>query len=215
MKLTTEQLQCIDQTLIKKGIKFDDIKIEVIDHIASEIECEIETNQKPFLEAFNQVFERWKPDFELTTSFFSFETYYPKLVSNKIRNQIKVELIATAAILSLLLISLQVIIDSAGKVTFIFWLRKGFVLLYFLIITLIVFLKYLNTKSKLTSTYKYRSDNQFPVFIICSIIFFDDTIPESIISQNLLVLLIGTYFVSVISTLHLCLKHYKFHRQLS
>ena len=58
MKLTAEQIECINQTLIKKGIKFDDLKIEVLDHIASQIESEMKTTQTTFPEAFSKVFER-------------------------------------------------------------------------------------------------------------------------------------------------------------
>ena len=38
MKLTTEQITQIDETLILNSLKYDDIKLEVTDHIASEIE---------------------------------------------------------------------------------------------------------------------------------------------------------------------------------
>jgi hypothetical protein len=215
MKLTAEQIEYINQTLIKKGIKFDDIKIEVIDHIASEIECEIETNQQTFLEASHQVFDRWKPDFELTRGYFSLATYYPRLARNKFGHQIKVELIATFAVLSLLFISFQLIFDSVAKVTFILLLKKVFVYLYFVTVGSMVLLKFLNTKSKISSTFKHRFDERFPMIIACLIIVFSDTVPESIRSQNLFVLLIGTYFVFVLSTIYLGFKHFKFQRKLS
>ena len=48
MKLTAEQIECIDQTLVKKGVKFDDLKMEVLDHIASQIEYEMATPKKRF-----------------------------------------------------------------------------------------------------------------------------------------------------------------------
>lgn len=215
MKLTAEQIEFINQTLIKKGIKYDDIKIEVTDHIASEIEGEIKTNQKTFREAYDQVFERWKPDFELTKAFFSFATYYPRLARNKFEYQIKVELIATTAVVSLLLISFQLISDSVAKVTFILWIKKVFVYLYFVTIGLMTFLKFLNSKSKISSTYKYKFDERCPMIISCLIIVFNDKFPESIRGQNLFVLLIGTYFVFIFSTIYLGLKHYQFQRKLS
>lgn len=215
MKLTTEQIECINQTLIKKGIKFDDIKIEVIDHIASEIECKMETNQQTFLEASHQVFDRWKPDFELTKAYFSLSTYYPKLVSSKFRNQIVAELIATIAILSILFISCQLIAGFNAKVTFIFWLRKVFICFYFLTVGLMLFLKFLNAKSKISSTFRHRFDDRFPMILSCLIIVFNDNVPESVRGQNLFVLLIGTYFVFLLSTIYLGFKHYKFVGKIS
>lgn len=38
MKLTNEHITQIDETLILNGLKYDNIKLEVTDHIASEIE---------------------------------------------------------------------------------------------------------------------------------------------------------------------------------
>ncbi len=38
MQLTNQQIATIEQTLFSKGLVFDDIKLEVLDHIASEIE---------------------------------------------------------------------------------------------------------------------------------------------------------------------------------
>jgi hypothetical protein len=38
MKLTNQQIAFIDETLVLNGLTYDDIKLEVMDHIASEIE---------------------------------------------------------------------------------------------------------------------------------------------------------------------------------
>ena len=37
MNLTTEQIECINQTLIKKGVKFDDLKMENIDALMAAV----------------------------------------------------------------------------------------------------------------------------------------------------------------------------------
>ena len=44
MKLTQEQIEFIDSILLLNGIKYDDVKLEMMDHIASEIEG---ANSKP------------------------------------------------------------------------------------------------------------------------------------------------------------------------
>jgi hypothetical protein len=38
MKLTNQQIAFIDETLVLNSLTYDDIKLEVMDHIASEIE---------------------------------------------------------------------------------------------------------------------------------------------------------------------------------
>lgn len=60
MKLTAEQIQKIDKTLNDKGLIYEDIKLEVTDHIASEIENQLENNQSNFTEAFEDVFIKWE-----------------------------------------------------------------------------------------------------------------------------------------------------------
>ena len=47
MKLTNRTNYQIEETLVLNGLIYDDIKLEVIDHIASEIEEEI-SNEKMF-----------------------------------------------------------------------------------------------------------------------------------------------------------------------
>ena len=63
MKLTTEQLQIIENALNEKCNfkKFDDVRLEVMDHIASEIEAEMENYLLPFQNAFVNVMTRWNP----------------------------------------------------------------------------------------------------------------------------------------------------------
>jgi hypothetical protein len=40
MKLTNQQIETIEETLVLNGVVYDDIKLELIDHIATEIESE-------------------------------------------------------------------------------------------------------------------------------------------------------------------------------
>lgn len=215
MKLTAEQIECINQTLIKKGIEFDDLKIEVLDHIASQIECEIETSQKNFQEAYNQVFERWKEEFMLTRAYFSLSTYYPKLARTKFGNQIKLELITAITLSLVLFMSFQFLSDASSRFQFVYWIKKVFFYAYFGTVALMLVLKFLNQKSKTSSTYKYTFDKRFYVIFIWLTIAFNDTIPNGKTSQNILVLLIGLCFVYLISTIYLGFKHYQFQNKLS
>lgn len=215
MKLTTEQIECIDLTLIKKGIKFDDLKMEVLDHIASEIEYEMAMSQKTFSEAYNQVFEQWEGEFKPTRAFFSLNTYYPKLARSKFGNEIKLELIVTIIISSLLLISFQLVSDSNAKLQFVFWIKKAFFYSYFGTIGLMLIFKFFNAKSKVSSTYKHSFDIRFSVIFIWLAIVFNDNIPQDKTNQNLFIATIGCLFVYLLSTIYLGFKHYQFQKKFS
>src|SRR5690606_30579887 len=58
MKLSAEQIHQIEKKLyVDYDFYYDDAKHEVIDHIASEIEEEMETNS--FESSFNKAFDNW------------------------------------------------------------------------------------------------------------------------------------------------------------
>lgn len=215
MKLTTGQIECINQTLIKKGVKFDDLKMEVLDHIASEIEYEMGTTQKTFPESYDQVFERWNAEFKPTRAFFSLNTYYPKLARSKFGNQIKLEIIAAIIISSLIFISFQLVSDSNAKLKFVFWIKKAFFYSYFVTIGLMLIFKFFNAKSKVSSSYKHLFDMRFSVIFVWLAIVFNDNIPHDKTNQNLFVLSIGCFFMYLMSTVYLGFKHYQFQKKFS
>lgn len=62
-RLTTQQIQLIEKALIKKcNFKnFDDVRLEIVDHIASEIEEVIQNNNISFDDAFVTIMTKWNP----------------------------------------------------------------------------------------------------------------------------------------------------------
>mgnify|MGYP000954006274 CR=1 FL=1 len=58
MKLSAQQIAKIEETLVLNGIQYDDIKLEVLDHIASEIEALQEVNSLSFDENFKTAFQQ-------------------------------------------------------------------------------------------------------------------------------------------------------------
>ena len=59
MKLTNQQITQIDEILVLNGLNYEDLKLEVTDHIASEIEVLMEDNSFSFDENLKAVFEKW------------------------------------------------------------------------------------------------------------------------------------------------------------
>jgi hypothetical protein len=215
MKLTNQQIECINQTLVKKGVKFDDLKMEVLDHIASQIEYEMIATQKTFPEAYNQVFERWNAELKPTRAFFSLNTYYPKLAKSKFGNQIKLEIIAVIAFSAVLFFSFQLMSDSNAKLQFILWIKKLLLYTYIgTILSMLVF-KFFNAKSKVSSTYKHSFDMRFSVIIIWLGFVFTDNIPNDTTNQNIFVPAMGCLFVYLLFNLYLGFKHYQFQKKIS
>ena len=85
MKLTVNQIERIDKTLTINGIIYDDLKLEIIDHIASEIEAELKEKDFDFETVFVKVFERWKKEFVPTTYGFWLGYFYsgPKIYMDR------------------------------------------------------------------------------------------------------------------------------------
>ena len=58
MKLTKDQIQLINESLISNDVIYEDVKLELIDHIATEIELEQE--ESTFEEAFTKSLKKWE-----------------------------------------------------------------------------------------------------------------------------------------------------------
>ena len=85
MKLSKEQIQLINQTLISKGVVYEDVKLELIDHIASEIEREIDDNDSNFEEVFPIFLKKWEKLLKPTNNSFwlGIVLVGPKIVVDK------------------------------------------------------------------------------------------------------------------------------------
>ena len=94
MKLDKKQIQFIDETLKLNGVVYQDVKLELIDHIATDIEEYAQENNSDFVEAFKIVFEKWKPELEPTTGTILLVNDFkgPKIVVDRLISYSKQEL---------------------------------------------------------------------------------------------------------------------------
>jgi hypothetical protein len=84
MKLTTQQIAKIEETLVLNGIQYDDIKLELTDHIASAIEEKITFHGVSFEVACHEVFENWTEQLRPTSSHWvGLINSSPKIVLDK------------------------------------------------------------------------------------------------------------------------------------
>ena len=215
MKLTTEQIECINQTLISKGVKFDDLKLEVLDHIATEIENEMEVSNNDFPVVYNQVFDNWSEEFKLTRDFFSLQSTYPKIVHSKLKNQFQREVIISVVTSILLIISFQVVDNTQEKLEFIRLLKDVMIYTFCTTAAAALLIKFWNLKSKATSTYKHLFDSRFTLLIFLLSFIINPSIPHDLTNQNLFVATIGCFFVFLLSIIFLGMKHIQFQRKLT
>lgn len=90
MSLSKEQIKFISDYLDKCEVNQIDVKLEVLDHIASQVEELIANEDFTFEEALKKVMKRWYPLFKDEKSFHIGLIYsFPKIVMNKLERRIK------------------------------------------------------------------------------------------------------------------------------
>jgi hypothetical protein len=154
MKLTNQQIAQIEETLVLNGVVYDDIKIELIDHIASEIEAEAMSEAKPFEIILKEVFDKWKPQLKPTSYnlLLGYGFLAPKIISDKFADDKKKELFVggiTVCMLTVLILLIKNKLQSASILSsIVFVLQTTSVLGALLMTSARLFV--LNSKAKTT-----------------------------------------------------------------
>jgi hypothetical protein len=132
MKLTASQIALIDETLVLNGLKYDDIKLEVNDHIASEIEVLMEENSLTFEESTQMVFEKWKPQLKLTTYGFLLGNHFfgSKIAMDKLAGAAIGELKWVSVLALLLTVSIFTMFRINHNIDFLILLGMSFKALF-------------------------------------------------------------------------------------
>lgn len=219
MKLTNQQIAQIEETLIINGLIYEDIKLEVTDHIASEIEEKICNEKSSFEVAFKEVFNKWKP--ELKPSFSGLIGFTnPRIMTVKCHKIVKRQLFTVITISSMITLALMVFVrnSSYGLVlTNIQGALRSFVLVEFCLVILAWGLIW---QSKHQTTYSYlmkkKSFGLIIVLFMVGIGLFPVMLnhPDakiafvSVFSAITYVLITGIY-------LQLAYKHFEFEKKLS
>jgi hypothetical protein len=90
MKLSPSQIEIIDVFLYKNNVKYIDIKLELLDHIASQIEVIMSNQNNSFEEAYDIVTTNWKPRFRSSSSFIIGLIYFfPQIVLDRLVARVK------------------------------------------------------------------------------------------------------------------------------
>jgi len=174
MKLTIQQIETIDETLVSNGLIYDDIKLEVTDHIASEIENQLENNQSNFTDAFEVVFSKWQSELKLTSNWWSSSFVAPKIVIDKYSLQIKKQF-KFAALYDLMFSFLMVTITNIYPQEIAYTVSKiVYVACYSIVALLLVYCWFVNWKLKSKSIFGkiFRSTFFLCIWFLFNYIFF-------------------------------------------
>lgn len=163
MKLTTEQIDYIEHTLVKNGLDFEDLKFELIDHIASEIEVKMAVEEISFMPAFYSIFDTWKEQLKPSQSaaFLGRNLVAPKIVIDRLSSLKKREFLTGLVfsfIVTLLLYGMSTVPVFRTVLYYVeFIIQKVFLLTSILLITSKIILY----QSKLKTIYSVLFDKSF------------------------------------------------------
>lgn len=215
MKLTTEQIEKIEQNLILNGIQYEDIKLELTDHIASEIEEKISIQDFSFEVAFHEVFENWKYQMKPSTSFWVGLIYSsPKIVMDRWKSTTKVQQFKSlfiAIIPALGLVSILKIYNNSVTIDNVI---KGLSLVFFL---LIIYYRVIIWKSKRKTTFSLMFARNSNLILFYMMLFVIAPLRMNEISfwRNCLSnFLVSWSMVYLFFNLQLAYKHFQFIKKL-
>ena len=217
IKLTKQQITKINQTLIEKGLIYEDIKLEVTDHIASEIENQLQNNQSNFKEVFDEVFSKWQSELKLTSNWWSSGFVAPKIVIDKYALQIKKQF--KFAILYDLMFSLSMVTitniypQEIGYTV----LKTVYVACYSIVSLILVYCWFVNWKLKTTTIFGkiFRSTFFVSIWFLFNYIFnsgdhlYRHYFRDSIASQFMQWFMHGFFMFMGVYLIVIAIEHFK------
>ncbi len=217
MKLAPEQIAEIDETLVLNGLIYDDIKLEVTDHIASEIEFQLANNQSNFTEAFEDVFSKWESELKLTSNWWSSGFVAPKIVIDKYALQIKKQF-KFAALYDLMFSFLMVTITNIYPQEVAYTVSKiVYVACYSIIALMLVYCWFVNWKLKSKSVFGklFRSTFFVSIWFLFNYIFnsgdhlYRHYFRDSIASQFMQWFMHGFFMFMGVYLIVIAIEHFK------
>lgn len=159
MELKIEQINKIDIILNKLGLDFLDFKLEIKDHIACQVEEEMEMNQSDFNTALILILERWENKLVLSESLFiSNKRTFPKIVVDQLFKRFliyNITLVVSVLAMSLVYINFLKNFENEFQFTTLLkWILSSCFFI-FSILKLIVYVK------KIKTSYSYMFNQNF------------------------------------------------------
>jgi hypothetical protein len=157
LKLTPEQIAKIDETLVLNGVVYDDIKIELTDHIASDIE-EVMINQGvDFKTALINSFDKWEAQLRPASNAFwtPFWLNGPKLFIDKWVKESKKQFFYWFLLSVVITFTTVWIIMQNKSNKFLVQLEQGYEILLIVLIVFLFIGRYFVYKSATKTIFSY------------------------------------------------------------
>ncbi|TDE04325.1 hypothetical protein [Flavobacterium sandaracinum] len=218
MKLTEEHIAHIEETLVLNGLYFEDLKLEVTDHIASEIEILMEENTLPFEENFKLVLDKWKPQLQPSFSFLiGFAN--PKIMTTKCHELIKNKLLIVICIASFTTSLVLLLTRNLEFLAFILEIQQVFKTFIFVVFCLVLSIWGLLSLSKRQTSFSYlikkKSIGLFIFLFMIGIGLFPAQLNHTDFKISFVTIFISIIYVLLAGMyLQLALKHFQFERKL-
>ena len=217
MKLTTKQIALIDETLVLNTLTYSDIKYEVIDHIATEIETILSDKNIGFENALQIVFDKWNRQLKTTTLGFSvcYSLSGPKIAMDKMSRIVRNELKWALVFLVLIAASLTTLMYNFESTTpFIKTTRIALKVSLLAAFIIYVVGKILLFKSNFTTTFSKVYDRRFVLVVLYAVGFIFNILPilpdTTSSNRNIISLIfVFLYLFYSISSFVLLTKHYQ------
>ncbi|OAB31510.1 hypothetical protein SAMN05444395_101486 [Flavobacterium fryxellicola] len=218
MKLTQEQITQIEETLVLNGLNYDDLKLEVTDHMASEIEILMDENDLSFEENARMVFEKWKPQLQPSFSFLIGFTN-PKIMTSKCHELVKKQLLIVISVAALIASSVLILVRNSSFITVptnIEQVFKSFILVEFCLVILVWALIW---KSKRQTTYSYLMKKKSAGLIIFLLLLGIGGFPIRLNHPDTKIAFVSIFFAIIYVLLagfylQLAQKHFQFEKKL-
>lgn len=228
MKLTTEQISKIDETLVLNGVVYDDIKIELTDHIASDIEEVMIKQGVDFKTALISSFDKWEAQLRPVSNAFwtPFWLYGPKLFIDKWVKESKQQFLYWL-LLSVVITFTTVWIIMQNKTNkFLVQLEQGYEILLIVLILFLFIGRYFVFKSPAKTIFSYMFNVHcvgsvlilaIQLFSIESDSYFIFAMNQKFIMKRLFftIFLNIWYIVHSIYLFYFLYNHFQFERKLS
>ena len=221
MKLTNQQIATIGETLVLNGLIYDDIKLEVTDHIASEIEATMNDNNISFEVVFKQAFENWKEQLRPSTSLFvDMKDAVPRIVLDKWILESKKKLLKGTLIGIFLGILFTIFEKTINNETIFTNVRIIFQAVFAVEFIVVIICKFLIWKSsqKTFTGFVFQKQTKFAVLFMLFMLGIG-VMPLIIVGTDLKVNLAGNflfivYIIWPIYYLQLAYKHFQFENKM-
>lgn len=219
MQLTTEQIECINKILIAGGLNFEDLKVEVLDHIATEIEEKMQNANCTFEAAFKEVLEKWEPEFKPSFSgFIGFSN--PRIMTVKCHKIVKRQFLTAIATSSLLTVVFLLFVRNSSLGLFLADIQgtlRSVVLLEFGLVALAWILIW---RSKHQTTYSYLMKKKSAGIMIFLLMMVIGLFPVKVNHPDVKIAFVSVfaaiaYIVITGIYLKLAYKHFEFTKKLS